>query len=119
MATGNQEQWLAYSNDGPLYKRFNFYAKNPIVPNPNATILRDFRDPQVFQYKDHYVLVLVAFNRTQIYNSPNLTEWTLVSEFGEFDGSHKGVWECPSLFPINATVNGYLSNCSFCRFEFE
>lgn len=105
---GEQKQWLAYSNDEPLYERFRFYQNNPIVPNPNASQFKDFRDPQVFKYNDHYVLVLVAFNRTQIFNSPNLLNWTLVSEFGERDGSHKGVWECPSLFPINATVNGYV-----------
>lgn len=107
-ATGEQKQWMAFSNDGPLYKSFNFYQNNPIVANPNPIDLKDFRDPQVFQYKDLFVLVVVAFNRTMIYNSPDLIKWTSVSEFGEHEGSHKGVWECPSLFPINTTVNGYV-----------
>lgn len=104
---GEQRQWMAYSNDGPVYKRLNFYENNPIIANTDPNRQKDFRDPQVFQYKNHFVSVLAAFNRTLIYNSPDLIKWTKVSEFGEQDGSHKGVWECPSLFPINATVNRY------------
>lgn len=109
-ASGEQNQWMAHSNDGPSYTHLNFYRKNPIIPNPDPMNLKDFRDPQVFQYNNHFVLLLAAFNRTLIYNSPDLIKWTLVSQFGEQDGSHQGVWECPSLFPINATVNGYAFN---------
>ena len=38
------------------------------------------------------------------YTSLNLTEWKLASTFGELDGAHGGVWECPDLFPV--PVNG-------------
>lgn len=107
IATGDQEQWLAYSYDGPLYTNFKYYERNPIVPN-TIPGLRDFRDPQVFRYKEYFVMVLAAFNRSLIYNSPNLLNWTLVSEFGEREGSHLDVWECPSLFPINVTANGWV-----------
>ena len=34
------------------------------------------------------------------YGSPNLKEWTKLSEFGEGIGNHAGVWECPDLFPL-------------------
>lgn len=108
-ASGEQKQWMAYSNDAPFYKHFNFYQNNPIIANPDPDRLKDFRDPYVFQYKNHFVLLVAAFNRTLIYNSRDLIEWRFVSEFGEREGSHKGVWECPSLFPINVTVNEYVS----------
>lgn len=106
-ATNREEkQWLAYSNDGPLYEKFTFYAQNPIVPNPDPVSMKDFRDPQVFQYDDYFVMLVAATNRTLIYNSPNLIDWTHVSEFGENEGSHRDVWECPSLFPLKAIVDG-------------
>lgn len=103
IATADETQWIAYSNDAPLYQRYSFYANNPIVKSPGV---KDFRDPQVFWYKDRFVMLLAAYNRSLIYNSANLIDWTLVSEFGEREGSHKDVWECPSLFPLNVTVNG-------------
>lgn len=114
-ADGEQKQWLAYSNDGPCYSNFHFYENNPIIANPDPQNLKDFRDPQVFQYANHFVLLLAAYNRTLIYNSPDLTSWTAVSAFGEYEGSHKGVWECPSLFPINVTIDGYVLNVFVCE----
>lgn len=107
-ATFEENQWIAYSTNGPEYPTFQFYSKNPVIPNPNPTLYRDIRDPQVFKYKNKYVVVLAVNNRTMFYNSPDLLKWTPVSEFGENDGSHEYVWECPSLFPINATINGYV-----------
>lgn len=106
METEEQKQWLAYSNDGPEYKQFKFYKNNPIIPPPSPGKSVDFRDPAVFKYGNSFVNVLVAFDHIKIYNSYDLIEWSLVSEFGKYDGSHAGIWECPSLFPINVTING-------------
>lgn len=100
-----EKQWMAYSNDGIEYKKFEMYGNNPIIPNPNPKTHRDFRDPSVFKYKDHFVMVLAAYDHVMIYNSLDLLKWELVSEFGFEQGSHAGIWECPSLFPINVKIN--------------
>lgn len=106
MLTQEQKQWLAYSNDGPEYKHFKFYTNNPIIPPPIPGKAVDFRDPTIFKHGNHFVTVLVALDHIIIYNSYDLIEWTMVSEFGKKHGSHAGTWECPSLFPISVRING-------------
>ncbi len=92
-----QHQSLAYSNDkGRTWKR---YDKNPIV-NINR---KDFRDPKVFWYapEQKWVMVLVVPDlfKVQLYESKNLTEWKLASEFGNA-GDTLRIWECPDLFEL-------------------
>ena len=36
----------------------------------------------------------------RFYSSPNLKDWTYESNFGEGQGNHGGVWECPDLFEL-------------------
>nr|QIX12409.1 MDL6 [Mayetiola destructor] len=107
-ATYEQEQWLAYSNDGPEYKHFELYENNPIIGKLNTDPSKpiDFRDPAITKWGDHFVLFLAQYNKSLIYNSLDLKNWELVGDFGEYDGSHSEVWECPSLFPLNVTING-------------
>ncbi len=94
---GLQHQSLAYSNDRG--RTWTKYSHNPVIPNPG---LGDFRDPKVFWHQDTrgWVMVLAAADRVMIYTSPNLIDWQFASHFGEFDGAHSGVWECPDLFPL-------------------
>jgi fructan beta-fructosidase len=96
-----QTQGLAYSLDEGV--TWTKYEGNPIINNSN---LRDFRDPKVFWNKEAKIwnLVLVAGDRAQFYTSHNLTNWKLESEFGQNNGAHGGVWECPDVFKIK--VNG-------------
>jgi fructan beta-fructosidase len=47
-----------------------------------------------------WIMVLAAGNKVMFYSSPNLTEWTFESDFGESIGAHGGVWECPDIFPM-------------------
>ncbi|KAF1679520.1 GH32 C-terminal domain-containing protein [Bacillus sp. SKDU12] len=101
---GHQVQSIAYSNDkGRTWVK---YAGNPVIPNPGA---KDFRDPKVFWYEkeNKWVMVLAAGDRILIYTSKNLKQWTYVSEFGQGQGSHGGVWECPDLFelPVDGKSN--------------
>nr|QIZ03396.1 glycoside hydrolase 32 family protein [Mayetiola destructor] len=103
LSTNDESQWISYSHDGPFYEKFRYYKKNAIIRNPNRR-QKDFRDPFLFKYKDHYVITIAAHDRIMIFNSRNLLNWKLVSEFGV--DTHGRVWECPSLFPINATING-------------
>ncbi|MEL6251881.1 MAG: glycoside hydrolase family 32 protein [Bacteroidota bacterium] len=97
-----QTQGIAYSTDKG--RSWTKYEGNPVIPNPG---LRDFRDPKVFWHKEssQWVMIFARGNQVQIYNSPDLKAWTLASEFGEDQGTHAGVWECPDLFelPIDDT----------------
>lgn len=43
---------------------------------------------------------LASGDHLEIYSSPNLKDWTKESDFGQKEGSHGGVWECPDLFPL-------------------
>ncbi|KAI1259476.1 exoinulinase [Xylariaceae sp. FL1019] len=102
---GTQAQSIAYSLDeGMTWTTYD--AANPVIPLPPTPYedqFKDFRDPFVFWYEpgEHWVAVtsLAALHKLLIWNSADLKEWTLVSEFGP---SHAvgGVWECPSIFPL-------------------
>ena len=94
---GRQAQSLAYSLDqGQTWTK---YSGNPVL-DINS---REFRDPKVFWYapaKEWRMVVVRAVERkADIYGSPNLKDWTHLSEFGPA-GAVGGVWECPDLFPL-------------------
>lgn len=95
-----QYQSLAYSNDrGRTWAK---YAANPVIPNPGN--VRDFRDPKVIwdETSKKWILVLAAGDHVKFFGSPDLKNWTHLSDFGREWGAHGGVWECPDLFPMNA-----------------
>ena len=97
-----QFQNIAYSNDKG--RTWTKYAGNPVI-NLNS---RDFRDPKVQWHEATHrwimTVSLSADHKVQFYGSPNLKEWTLLSEFGPA-GATSGVWECPDLFelPVQGT----------------
>lgn len=92
-----QYQAIAYSLDEG--KTWTKYEGNPVIANPG---IRDFRDPKVVwdEEREQWVMVLAAQNKAMIYGSPNLKDWTHLSDFGENVGAHGGVWECPDFFPM-------------------
>ena len=94
---GIQAQSLAYSTDGG--HTWTKYADNPVLDRCS----RDFRDPKVFWYEPtqswRMVVVLATEHRVSIYSSPNLRDWTHLSDFGG-RGARSGVWECPDLFAL-------------------
>lgn len=92
-----QSQAIAYSNDKG--RTWTKYAGNPVIPNQGV---RDFRDPKVIwdTANEQWVMVLAAQDRVQFYSSPNLKDWTYLSDFGANAQNHSGVWECPELFPM-------------------
>ncbi len=94
-----QYQSIAYSNDRG--RTWAMYAGNPVVPNPG---IRDFRDPKVIWHEgtQQWIMVFAAMNQVKLYGSPDLINWTHLSDFGREYGSHGGVWECPDLFPLDA-----------------
>ncbi|MBM3834293.1 MAG: glycoside hydrolase family 32 protein [Verrucomicrobia bacterium] len=92
-----QNQHIAYSTDrGRTWTKF---SGNPVLDIGE----RDFRDPKVFWHEPTRRWVMVVAwpvqRKVRFYGSPNLKEWTHLSDFGPA-GSTKGIWECPDLFPI-------------------
>lgn len=100
-ADGLQFECIAYSNDKG--RTWTKYSGNPVI-NINS---KDFRDPKVQWYEPTkswlMTVSLSAQHKVRFYGSPNLKDWTLLSEFGPAGGT-AGVWECPDLFPL--TVEG-------------
>ena len=91
-----QRQSLAYSEDGRTWTE---HDGNPVIADPG---IQDFRDPKVIWHEESgkWVLVLVAGEKVMFYGSRNLRDWTKLSEFGEGQGAHGGVWETPDLFEL-------------------
>lgn len=90
-----QHQSLAYSSDkGRTWK---FYDKNPVLDIK----LKDFRDPSVFWHEGKWRMIVVKSLEytAQIYESADLKNWKLLSEFGKI-GDYAKIWECPSLFKV-------------------
>ncbi len=92
-----QTQALAYSNDeGETWTQ---YEGNPVLDEG----MKDFRDPKVFWYepKQAWLMALAIPQEQKIrfYQSPNLKDWTRLSEFGPA-GFVDGIWECPDLFEL-------------------
>jgi len=98
---GIQHQSLAYSADKG--RSWIYYANNPVL----NIGLKDFRDPNVFWYapEKKWIMSVVkpAEYIVQFYESRNLKDWKLMSEFGK-KGDMTKIWECPSLFQV--PVNG-------------
>lgn len=96
-----QVQSMAYSLDNG--KTFKKYTGNPILTSAE----RDFRDPKVFRHDatGKWIMILAVGQKMEIYSSANLKDWTYESSFGEDQGAHGGVWECPDLMelPIEGT----------------
>lgn len=94
----SQTQGLAYSTDNGY--TIQKYTANPVISNPGIT---DFRDPKVFWHEasGKWVMALATQQTITFYNSPNLIDWTKLSEFGNGIGGHDGVWECPDLIEMD------------------
>jgi sucrose-6-phosphate hydrolase SacC (GH32 family) len=97
-----QYQCVSYSNDeGRTWIK---YDKNPVIDIGST----EFRDPQVFWYeKDKkwiMVVALAAERKARFYSSPNLRDWTFLSDFGPA-GADNGVWECPDFFALPVDGN--------------
>jgi fructan beta-fructosidase len=95
---GRQNQCLAYSNDRG--RTWTKYAGNPVIDLDMA----DFRDPKVFWHEGTQkwvmIVALAADKRLQLYGSPDLKSWELLSEFGPAGAPNKLNWECPDMFEL-------------------
>ena len=92
-----QNQHLAFSTDRG--RTWTKYAGNPVLDIGET----DFRDPKVFWHAPTRRWVMVVAwplqRKVRFYASPNLRDWTHLSDFGPA-GSTAGIWECPDLFPL-------------------
>lgn len=92
-----QNQHLAYSNDRG--RTWTQHDRNPVLDIGAA----DFRDPKVFWHEatGRWIMVvsLAVQRKLSFYASPDLKQWTHLSDFGPA-GSVEGIWECPDLFPL-------------------
>lgn len=98
-----QNQNLAYSRDaGRTWTR---YEGNPVLD----LHMSDFRDPSVFwDEKGSQWVMTVALpleHKVLLYRSPDLKQWTQMSEFGPM-GDVAGDWECPDLLRVPAEKKG-------------
>lgn len=99
----SQQQSIAYSTDKG--RTWTTYDGNPVIPNPG---IKDFRDPKVLWHDEisKWIMVLAAGQEILFYKSENLKEWTYLSTFGQTEGAHGGVWECPDLFELPVENGG-------------
>lgn len=95
-----QSQCMAVSADNG--RTFTKFHNNPILDLG----MEHFRDPKVFRFEDHWLMVLVKAQEllVSIYSSVDLISWELQSEFGKV-GAVGGQWECPDLFPLSIDGN--------------
>lgn len=95
-AAASQTQSMAYSLDNG--RTFKKYSGNPVL----TSNVRDFRDPKVFWHEptQKWIMILAVGQEMQLFSSANLKEWTYESSFGEGQGTHGGVWECPDLIQL-------------------
>jgi sucrose-6-phosphate hydrolase SacC (GH32 family) len=93
----HQDQRLAYSNDRG--RTWTQYVGNPVLDIGE----RDFRDPKVFWHEPTkrwvMVITLCTPRQVQFYASPDLKQWTHLSDFGPA-GAVGAWWECPDFFPL-------------------
>jgi len=87
-----QTQDLAYSTDSGY--TFTKYSNNPLI----AVDSMNFRDPKVFRYEDHWVMVLAYAQEfaVGIFTSTNMVDWTPASNFS-YHGLLGTQYECPNL----------------------
>ena len=100
--TDFQYQSIAYSLDKG--RTWTKYKNNPVVPNTEK--IKNFRDPKVIwdEASDQWLMVFAAGDHVMFWGSPNMKDWTHLSNWGKNSGAHGGVWECPDIFPM--TVAG-------------
>ena len=98
-----ESQYIAYSNDGG--RSYTNYSGNPVIDLQK----HDFRDPNVFWHtgsKQWVMTVAIpAEHKVHFYGSPDLKNWTLLSEFGP-QGYVDAYWECPSLIELPVKGGG-------------
>lgn len=98
----NENQYLAFSNDGVNFDKFE---GNPVLSfRPNDS--PDFRDPKAWKYQDMWYVVIGSKTedergRVLLYRSPDLKTWEFLSIIGEANADMGYMWECPDFFELD------------------
>ncbi|MCF7222792.1 glycoside hydrolase family 32 protein [Marilutibacter chinensis] len=94
---GGEQQSIAYSRDNG--RHWVRHEGNPVIRNEGR---RDFRDPKVFWHEGsgRWIMAVSTDQSVTLYGSPDLKQWQWLSRFGDGQGLHAAVWECPDLFPL-------------------
>ena len=104
-----QTQNIAYSTDKG--RTFTKFPGNPLID----LHLKDFRDPKVMWHEPTkrwvMVVALPTEKKVKFYASPDLKEWTHLSDFGPA-GATGGIWECPDLLVVPVVEAGHRTGAS-------
>jgi beta-fructofuranosidase len=96
-----QVQNVAMSTDGIIFRK---QEGNPVVSTWPAEGSRDFRDPKVWGYGDHWYMVVGTakeeVGKVLLYSSIDLVNWDYIGVAAESNGTQGWMWECPDLFPL-------------------
>lgn len=99
----DQNQNLAVSNNSGY--DFRRYEGNPVLDLE----VPEFRDPMVIWHEPTSRWIMLVARPIEhmisLFSSPNLREWTFLSEFGPA-GATGGVWECPDMFELPVVDGG-------------
>lgn len=100
-STGKQSQWVCFSYDGGYT-----YQDHKEVLDLG---LIDFRDPKVFKYQNHWIMVAVKSTEflVSIFQSKDLINWEHLSDYHLPDV--EVLYECPDLFEIDGKWVMFLS----------
>lgn len=97
-ATRGQAQSLAFSLDEG--RSWTKHHDNPVLDIGST----DFRDPKVQWFEPTRSWLMVVSKSLEhtvaFYSSPDLKDWSLLSEFTPDLPGGDDVWECPDLFPL-------------------
>ncbi|XP_026332951.1 uncharacterized protein LOC113239975 [Hyposmocoma kahamanoa] len=98
----NQSQYLAFSEDGVKFVK---YEGNPVIPrSPNGS--PDFRDPKAWRHGEYWYVIIGSKTddgrgRVLLYRSSDLFDWEFLTVLGESDGKLGYMWECPDFFELD------------------
>lgn len=99
-------QCVAISEDGIFFEK---YVNNPIIDErhiQDKAPIEDFRDPKVFQYENHYYMLVASKTNNNLgqilmFKSKDLYDWSYCSVFLEGETEQGVMWECPDLFQLD------------------
>lgn len=107
MYTGNvrDENWTRHSYQIGAWLDSDMHVEKvsePLIDHPPQGYTHEFRDPQVFRYQDHYLMVIGAQTEAEkgtvlVYQSEQLTDWQLLGELDYINEEMGFMVECPNL----------------------
>lgn len=101
--TPKEMQCVATSEDGVYFEKD---AANPVLRQPPEGAGFDFRDPKVWEYGDHWYMVIGncrdGCGQALLYRSNDLRHWQEVGVSLVSDEYCGHMWECPDIYPLDS-----------------